>query len=98
MLYCAMAKTQYLESDDSNGYFQEEMQVRESVIVYFKDEPFSDREIEAIRAYEKRVFEFGLVEISTWTTEMDLYKSQYEMIMRFGCTVTDWEEIKDSMF
>ena len=98
MFHCLMAETQYLEASDPNGYFDEGMIPRNSVIIYLKDSPFSDREIKAVRAYEKRVFESAVVTLRTFTTDMDLYKSQYEMIMRFGCTVTDWEEIKDSMF
>ena len=93
MQYCLMAETRYLESDDPNGYFEEGLRVRESVIIYLKDQPFSDREIEAVRANEKRVFESAVVVMRTWTTD----KAQWEMIKHFRCPVAQWGEVKDWM-
>ena len=93
MQYCLMAETGYLESNDPNGYFAEEMQMRESVIIYLKDQPFSDWEIEAVRANEKRVFESAVVVLRTWTTD----SAQWEMVKQFRCPVVQWDEVKDWM-
>jgi hypothetical protein len=93
MQHCMMAETKYLESNDENGYFNEEMIVRESVLIFLKDSPFSDREIEAVRANEKRVFKSAVVAMRTWTTDM----SQLEMVKHFRCPVMDWEEVKEWM-
>jgi hypothetical protein len=91
MQHCMMAETQYLEASDPNGYFDEGMIPRNSVIIYLKENPFSDREIEVVRANEKRVFEFGSVVIRTWTTEM----SQLEMMKHFRCPISQWDDVKD---
>jgi len=93
MQHCMMAETRYLESNDENGYFNEEMIVRESVLIFIKDSPFSDWEIEAVRANEKRVFKSAVVAMRTWTTDM----TQLEMVKHFRCPVMEWEEVKEWM-
>ena len=93
MQYCLMAETRYLESDDPNGYFEEEMQVRESVIIYLKPSPFEDWQVEAVRANEKRVFHSAVVVMRTWTTDL----AQWEMVKQFRCPVVQWDEVKDWM-
>ena len=93
MQYCLMAETRYLESNDPDGYFAEEMQVRESVIIYLKPSPFEDWQIEAVRANEKRVFHSAVVVMGTWTST----ETPWEMLKRFRCPVVQWDEVQDWM-
>lgn len=88
-MHCMMAETQYLRSDDPDGYFAEGMTVGRSVVIYVQDLPFEKWQIEAVRADEKRVFESAVVTMRTWTES----SSTLEMIRRYKCPVINWAEV-----
>lgn len=93
MLYCMMVETQYLESDDSLGYYDEEMIPRQSVLILLRESSFEEGDFQIVRANEKRVFESAVVTIRTFTTDI----TPLEIIKHFRCPVTHWDDFQSWM-
>lgn len=92
MYYCLLVVTKWLESDDPDGYFQEEMRVKEStMLVIRKDRPFDVFEQKMMRGIEKMTW--GPT-ASVWMGSFDTQLSRWELVEEYG-VIFEWEDIKD---